>query len=352
MDEQTFDSIHLLKLAFSSKASDLHLTVGAPPIFRVDGDLKRYGQNLLTPADTERIAQTLLKAEQYEHFLKKGELDFSYGVPGVSRFRINAYMQRSCIGLVARVIPTTVPTLDQLNMPDILQRFAEKPQGLLLVTGPTGSGKSTTLAAVIDYINQTMSRHIITLEDPIEYLHRHGRSIINQREVGFDTHNFANGLRAALRQDPDVILVGEMRDLETIHTAITAAETGHLVLATLHTSDASQTIDRIIDVFPAHQQPQIRIQLAAVLLGVVSQRLFPRTEGKGRVAATEIMVNTPAISNLIRQEKVHQIRSMMQTGKALGMNTLEMSIQELLQKGLISPEKAKLYLADEEWAHG
>ncbi len=348
MEEKSIDIIHLLKLAYSSHASDLHITVGAPPIFRVDGELKRYGQTLLTPAMTEQMARTLIKPEQYELFLHRGELDFSYGVPGVSRFRVNAYMQRSCIGLVARVIPTTVPSLRSLNMPEILTRLAQKPQGLLLVTGPTGSGKSTTLAAVIDYINQTMSRHIITLEDPIEYLHRHGRSIINQREVGFDTNNFANGLRAALRQDPDVILVGEMRDLETIHTAITAAETGHLVLATLHTSDAVQTIDRIIDVFPAHQQPQIRIQLASVLVGVVSQRLFPKAEGKGRVAATEILVNTPAVANLIRQEKVHQIKSLMQTGKAQGMHTLEMSIKELMQQGLISAEKAKLYLPEGE----
>jgi twitching motility protein PilT len=348
MEEKTLEIIHLLKLAYSSHASDLHITVGAPPIFRVDGELKRYGQTVLTPAMTEQMARKLIKPDQYEQFLRRGELDFSYGVPGVSRFRVNAYMQRSCIGLVARVIPTTVPSLEELNMPDILRKFAHRPQGLLLVTGPTGSGKSTTLAAMIDYINQNLSRHIITLEDPIEYLHRHGRSIINQREVGFDTNNFANGLRAALRQDPDVILVGEMRDLETIHTAITAAETGHLVMATLHTSDASQTIDRIIDVFPAHQQPQIRIQLASVLVGVVSQRLFPRAEGKGRIAATEILVNTPAVANLIRQEKVHQIRSVMQTGKAQGMHTLEMSIHELMQQGVIAAEKAKLYLPEGE----
>jgi twitching motility protein PilT len=348
MGEKSLDIVHLLKLAYSSQASDLHITVGAPPIFRVDGDLKRYGQTIITPAIAEQMAKTLIKPDQYEIFLQRGELDFSYGVPGVSRFRVNAYMQRSCIGLVARVIPTTIPSLEQLNMPEILYKFAQRPQGLLLVTGPTGSGKSTTLAAMIDYINQNMSRHIITLEDPIEYLHRHGRSIINQREVGFDTNNFANGLRAALRQDPDVILVGEMRDLETIHTAITAAETGHLVLATLHTSDAAQTIDRIIDVFPAHQQPQIRIQLASVLVGVISQRLFPKAEGKGRIAATEILVNTPAIANLIRQEKVHQIKSMMQTGKSQGMHTLEMSIKDLLQQGLIAADKAKMYLPEGE----
>jgi len=348
MEEKTLEIVHLLKLAYSSQASDLHITVGAPPIFRVDGELKRYGQTIVTPAMTEQMARTLIKPDQYEQFLRRGELDFSFSVPGVSRFRVNAYMQRSCIGLVARVIPTAVPSLDDLSMPDILRKFAQRPQGLLLVTGPTGSGKSTTLAAIIDYINQNLSRHIITLEDPIEYLHRHGRSIINQREVGFDTNNFANGLRAALRQDPDVILVGEMRDLETIHTAITAAETGHLVMATLHTSDASQTIDRIIDVFSAHQQPQIRIQLASVLIGIVSQRLFPRAEGKGRIAATEVLVNTPAVANLIRQEKVHQIRSVMQTGKAMGMHTLEMSIHELMQQGLIAAEKAKLYLPEGE----
>lgn len=334
----------LLRVAFETEASDLHITVGAPPIVRLNGKLKQYGKDTLKPTDTEGMAKALVPNHQWEAFLEKGELDFSYGIPGVSRFRVNVYRQRSCVSLVARVIPTRVPTLDELQMPHILKTLAEKPQGLFLVTGPTGSGKSTTLAAMIHYINQLHSKHIMTLEDPIEYLHKHSYSIINQREVGFDTQNFANGLRAALRQDPDIILVGEMRDLETISTAITAAETGHLVLATLHTSSAPQTIDRIIDVFPPHQQPQIRIQLASVLVGILSQRLFPTASGKGRVAATEILVNQSAVANLIRNEKNHQIKSVMQTSRAVGMHTIEMSIKELVEQKKITQETADSFL--------
>jgi len=295
------------------------------------------------PQDTETIAREVMGEEMFTEFKKNGEADFSYGLPGISRFRVNAYHQRKSISLVFRVIPTKIPTLESLNMPAILQKLCYKPQGLVLVTGPTGSGKSTTLAAMIDYINRNMRKHIITLEDPIEYLHRHSLSIINQREIGFDTADFATGLRASLRQDPDVILVGEMRDLETISTAITAAETGHLVFATLHTPDAPQTIDRIIDVFPGSQQPQMRIQLSSVLLSVISQRLFAKIGG-GRIAATEILINTPAVSNLIRMEKVHQIRSVMQTGRDVGMHTLEMSIKELIAKGLIMKEAARNYI--------
>jgi twitching motility protein PilT len=337
----------LLRAAFETKASDVHLTVGVPPIFRIHGELKKYGQNVLRPEDTEGMAKAIIPPELWLQFQQKGELDFSYGIPGVSRFRINVFKQRSCISLAIRVIPTKIPTIDELRLPEVIKRIAEKPQGLVLVTGPTGSGKSTTLAAMIDYMNKTMRKHIITLEDPIEYLHKHGGCIIDQREIGFDTNNFANGLRAALRQDPDVILVGEMRDLETIHTAITAAETGHLVLGTLHTASAPATIDRIIDVFPPAQQAQIRIQLASVLVAIISQRLFPTPQKTGRVAATEILINNAAVANLIRNEKVHQIVNVMQTSRSLGMHTLTMSIKELMQAGRIDREVAEVYLAQE-----
>jgi twitching motility protein PilT len=338
---------YLLRAAFEYKASDLHLTVGVPPIMRINGELKKYGQEILRPEDTEAMARSIIPNELWQQFQEKGEFDFSYGIPGVSRFRINAFKQRSCVSLAIRVVPTRIPTLDELRLPEVLKRIAEKPQGLVLVTGPTGSGKSTTLAAMIDYMNKTMHKHIITLEDPIEYLHKHGSCIIDQREIGFDTNNFANGLRAALRQDPDVILVGEMRDLETIHTAITAAETGHLVLATLHTASAPATIDRIIDVFPPAQQSQIRIQLASVLVAIISQRLLPNAQKTGRVAATEILINNAAVANLIRNEKIYQIVNVMQTSRAAGMHTLTTSIKELMQAGLISKETADPYLLQE-----
>lgn len=336
----------ILRAAFEFKASDIHLTVGVPPIMRINGELKRYGQEALKPADTEEMARSIIPANMWEVFKEKGELDFSYGLPGVSRFRVNTYHQRSCVSMALRIVPSTIPTIEDLNMPETLKKIVEKPQGLLLVTGPTGSGKSTTLAAMINYMNQSMRKHIITLEDPIEYLHKHGQCIIDQREVGFDTKNFANGLRAALRQDPDVILVGEMRDLETIQTAITAAETGHLVLGTLHTSSAPATINRIIDVFPPAQQPQIRIQLATVLVGIISQRLFQTADRQGRRAATEIMINNPAISNLIRNEKNHQIPSIMQTSRAQGMHTLDTSIKELVENGIVTKDAALPFLQE------
>ncbi|MCM3725297.1 type IV pilus twitching motility protein PilT [Neobacillus cucumis] len=329
---------HILRAAMEFKASDIHLTVGVPPIFRINGDIKRYGKEMLLPADTEAIAKQIIPDNLWGQFKDKGELDFSYGIPGVSRFRVNAYHQRKSVSLALRVVASKTPTLEDLDLPEIIPKLVEKPQGLILVTGPTGSGKSTTLASMIDYMNRTMRKHIITLEDPIEYLHKHGNSIIDQREVGFDTQNYASGLKAALRQDPDVILVGEMRDLETIGIAITAAETGHLVFGTLHTSSAPATINRIIDVFPPAQQPQIRVQLASVLVGVISQRLFPTVDNKGRRAATEILVNNPAIANLIRNEKIHQIQSTMQTSRAQGMHTLEMSIRDLLDRNIIQKE--------------
>ncbi|MCD8502710.1 MAG: type IV pilus twitching motility protein PilT [Bacillaceae bacterium] len=338
----------LMRAAFELKASDLHLTVGVPPVLRINGELRKYGKDVLKPADTEGMAHSIFTDSLKRTFEEKGEVDFSYGIIKVSRFRINAYHQRSCVSLAIRVIPTSIPSLEDLRMPEVLKKIASYPQGLVLVTGPTGSGKSTTLASMIDYMNKTMRKHIITLEDPIEYLHKHNYCVIDQREVGFDTSNFANGLRASLRQDPDVILVGEMRDLETIGTAITAAETGHLVLGTLHTSSAPSTIDRIIDVFPPNQQPQIRIQLATVLKGIISQRLFPSTDKTGRFAATEILVNNSAIANLIRNEKIHQIHNVMQTSKATGMHTLEMSIKRLLSQNNISREVAEPYLQERD----
>lgn len=336
--------IQLLEKSFYNKASDLHITVGLPPVFRVNGSLELFGDACLNEENTKEMLKEILSGTKWEEFEEKGEIDFSYELPGLCRFRINAYHQQSYISIAVRMIESEIPAIETLGMPNVLYTLADKPQGLILVTGPTGSGKSTTLASMIDYINTTKSKHIITLEDPIEYVHIHKKSIINQREVGSDTLSFANGLRAALRQDPDVLLVGEMRDLETISTAITAAETGHLVMATLHTSSAPSTIDRIIDVFPPHQQGQIRIQLANVLQGIISQRLFVRSDTKGRVAATEILVQTSSIANLIRNEKVHQIQNVMQTSRALGMHTLETSIQSLLSSGKISIESAKPYM--------
>ncbi|MCM3663829.1 type IV pilus twitching motility protein PilT [Mesobacillus subterraneus] len=337
---------HLLQAGFELRASDIHITVGVPPIMRINGDLRKYGKESILPEETEGMARAIIPEKMWPRFKEQGELDFSYGLPGISRFRVNTYHQRGCVSMAIRIVPTRIPTIEELNLPEVLKKIAEKPQGLVLVTGPTGSGKSTTLAAMIQYMNETMKKHVITLEDPIEYLHKHGSSIIDQREVGFDTNNFANGLRAALRQDPDVILVGEMRDLETIQTAITAAETGHLVFGTLHTSSAPATINRIIDVFPPAQQAQIRIQLASVLVSVVSQRLFPTLEKQGRIGATEILINNSAVSNLIRNEKIHQIISIMQTSRSYGMHTLEMDIKDLVQKGIISKESAEPYLQE------
>ncbi|WP_281891035.1 type IV pilus twitching motility protein PilT [Paenibacillus sp. YYML68] len=331
----------ILKLAHEKKASDIHVTVHSPIMLRIHGELKPINDEALTPAQTIELAKELMTSEQYQTFMERGDLDFSYGIPDVSRYRVNVFRQKGSVSLTIRLIPSRIPQMESLGLPPMAEEFARKPQGLLLVTGPTGSGKSTTLAAILDYINRSRNDHIITLEDPIEFIHPHKSCIVNQREIGVDTDSFATGLRAALRQDPDVILVGEMRDLETISTAITAAETGHLVFGTLHTADAPQTIDRVIDVFPPEAQQQIRVQLASVLLGVMAQRLLPTADGQGRVAAIEVMVNTPAIANLIRSEKVHQIRSTMQTGKAQGMQTMEMALRELLQNRVITVDSAK-----------
>lgn len=341
-----FNIHELLDIAYESNASDLHITVGIPPVYRINGKLKQHGETVVTPQDALGMVKDVLPDYKADEYHEKGETDFNYSLGDKCRFRVNAYHQRNVGAIAFRLIPSKIPTIESLGMPKVLYDLADKPQGLILVTGPTGSGKSTTLAAMLDHINTTKSKHIITLEDPIEYLHNHKKSVVNQREIGIDTQDFASGLRASLRQDPDVILVGEMRDLETISTAITAAETGHLVFATLHTSSAPTTIDRIIDVFPPHQQGQIRIQLANVLQGIISQRLFARRDMSGRVAATEVLVAVPSVTNLIRNEKVHQIPSVMQTSRALGMHTLETSIHSLIASGKVSMEEAKPYLED------
>ncbi len=334
----------ILTAAKEMNISDIHLTVGIPPVFRTNGSLKQYGEERLMPEVSKEIAEAMMPESLWDTFLEKGEMDYSYSIPGVARFRVNSFHQRGSVSHAFRMIPTHIPTLEELNMPDTLKKLAESHQGLILVTGPTGSGKSTTLAAMIRYMNEKMTKHIITLEDPIEYMHRHGTSIIDQREVGFDTKSFANGLRAALRQDPDVILVGEIRDLETITTAITAAETGHLVIGTLHTSSAASTVERIIDVFPPAQHAQIRTQIGGILKAVISQRLLPTADGNGRVAATEILINNTAIANLIRTGKVHQISNVLLTNRASGMHLMSTSIQELLKKGEITRQTAQPYL--------
>jgi twitching motility protein PilT len=331
----------LLGQVLDRDASDMHLTAGAHPTIRVHGDLKPMEQYpLLDPEQLRRMIYAILSQRHRERLEQDLELDVSYSLPGKARFRVNVYFQRDSIGAAFRLIPFTIRSLEELGLPSQVADFAHLTRGLVLVTGPTGSGKSTTLAALVDLVNSEREVHIMTVEDPIEYLHRHKRAIINQREVGADTLSFANALKHVLRQDPDVILVGEMRDLETISTAITAAETGHLVFATLHTQDAPQTIDRIIDAFPPYQQQQIRVQLATTLQGVVTQQLIQTWDGRGRAAAAEIMVATPAIRNLIREAKVHQIYSAMQAGGRYGMRTMDAALASLVQAGQISVETA------------
>ena len=336
----------LLEEAYLKKASDMHITVGVEPIFRINGALIKADHFKLKPADTEEMFKSITTAEQQQRFNELGEIDFSYSLSGYGRFRVNAFRQRGTIAIVLRLVADKVPTLEDLKHPEIMKTLSLKPRGLVLVTGPTGSGKSTTLAAMINLINQTEAAHIITMEDPIEYLHRHNKSIVNQREVNTDSISFANALRAALREDPDVILVGEMRDAETVSTAITAAETGHLVFATLHTSDAAQTIDRIIDTFPPHQQQQVKSQLSMILQGIISQQLLPLKDGSGRIAALEILVATPAIRNLIREGKTHQILSSVQTGAKYGMQTMDMALRDLVQKNLVEFEEALSLASD------
>ncbi len=334
----------LLIEAVRLKASDIHITVGVPVMVRLRGELVALNQEVMTQEHIEELVKDLLSEEGFKEFEKNLQLDFSYEIPNFSRFRVNAYHQRQQWALAIRPIPTQIPSFEELQLPPVLKQFVEKPRGLVLVTGPTGSGKSTTLAAMIDYVNENFQKHIITLEDPIEFQHNHRKCIINQREIGADVHDFNQALRVALRQDPDIILVGEMRDLETIQIALTAAETGHLVLGTLHTSSAASTIERIIDVFPAEKQTQIRTQLAGSLVGVVAQRLFKRQDTNERQAVCEIMVNTPAIANLIRQEKVFQIPSVIQTGRDIGMQTMEMAIHEWIMRGVIGTEDSLAYL--------
>jgi len=331
----------LLEEMISKGASDLHLTVGEKPKLRIDGDLQdASGGRTLTPKDTLTMAYSILTEQQKKRFETYDELDFSFGIQDLSRFRGNCYKQRGCIAMALRQIPYEIHGLDKLGLPPMVKKMAERPRGLVLVTGPTGSGKSTTLAAMLDKINTERRAHILTVEDPIEFLHHHKGCTVNQREVGTDTQTFAAALKYALRQDPDVILVGEMRDLETIAAALTIAETGHLVLATLHTNSAAESINRIIDAFPSHQQSQIRAQLSFVLEGVVTQTLLPRARGRGRVVAAEVMVCTPAIRALIRDEKVHQIYSLLQAGKKHGMQTMNDALAQLVLRREVTPEEA------------
>jgi twitching motility protein PilT len=320
----------LLEEMIEKDASDLHIVAGERPKLRVDGDIvSAEAPDVLTPKDTLSLAYSVLTENQKKRFETESELDFSFGIQNLARFRGNVFKQRGCVSMVIRQIPFSVKTFDDLGLPAVVAQLSDRPRGLVLVTGPTGSGKSTTLAAMIDKINRELKGHIITVEDPIEFIHRHQNCIVNQREIGTDTNSFAAALKYALRQDPDVVLVGEMRDLETIASALTIAETGHLAFATLHTNSAAQSIDRIIDVFPSHQQPQVRAQLAFVLEGVVTQTLLQRVKGRGRVMAAEIMVCTPAIRNLIRENKVHQIESAMQAGKKYGMQTMNDALYQL-----------------------
>lgn len=341
----------LQDIAESDHISDLHLTVHSSPIIRKGGELETYsGSNgKLKQQDIEYVMDELMGDREREIFQDKGEVDFSYSLPGVARFRVNAYKQRGSPSIAMRVIPSKIPTIDGMNLPKVLKNLAAQRRGLVLSTGPTGAGKSTTQAAIINEINHTRKAHVVTLEDPIEYLHKHNKSMVHQREVGGDTTSFARGLRAALRQDPDVILVGEMRDLDTISTALEAAETGHLVLATLHTNSAPATIDRIIDVFPPEQHDQVRIQLASVISGVLTQQLLPRKDEEGRVASFEIMISTPAIRNIIREGKTSQLYSAIQTGGQYDMITRDKYLLDLYNSGKISKETLIRYCSDQEY---
>jgi twitching motility protein PilT len=342
-EPQTLEDLHideLLRTVVELNASDLHISVDTPPVVRVDGKLKRLNYEKFMPQQTIRMLYEIITDAQVTRFEQTLELDCSYQVPRLARFRVNMYRDRGHVAAAFRLIPTKIPTVEQLGLPQILKQISEKPRGLVLVTGPTGSGKSTSLAAMINHINMNFAHHILTIEDPIEYVHVHKGSIINQRELGGDTQSFSNALRASLREDPDVILVGEMRDTETIALAITAAETGHLVFATLHTNNAAESIDRIIDVFPPGQQEQIRVQLANNVVAIVAQQLLKRANAPGRVAINEIMLATPAIRNLIRENKTHQIPSMIQTGANSGMMSMDQCLREFYLKGVITLEDA------------
>ncbi len=338
----SFDFAELLMEVLHRRASDLHVTAGQHPVIRVRGRLVQLEDYpVLTTSATREVIYSILTNDQRQRLETDWQLDFAYAIPGVARFRVNAYVQRQAISAAFRLIPQELPSIDDLGLPAVLHDFARRPRGMVLVTGPTGSGKSTSLAGIIDEINRTREEHILTIEDPIEFLHKHKKCIVNQREIGSDAQSFASALKGALRQDPDVILVGEMRDLETIHTALTAAETGHLVFATLHTQDTPQTIDRIIDVFPPEQQQQVRVQLSVALQGIVTQQLLPTLDGSGRIAACEVLVPTPAIRNLIREGKTHQIYSSLQTGANMGMQTMDTALAQLVRSGQISAKLAE-----------
>ncbi|PIW64401.1 MAG: type IV pili twitching motility protein PilT [Candidatus Omnitrophica bacterium CG12_big_fil_rev_8_21_14_0_65_50_5] len=337
------DLRELLVLAVDSKASDLHLTEGSPPILRIDGNLVRTEYPVLKGPDLKRSIYAVLSDAQREKFERELELDFSLAVEGMDRFRVNVHLQRGFVEAAMRRVDSKIPPITSLGFPPIVMEFIHKQEGLILVTGPTGSGKSTSLASMIQLINEESACNIIMIEDPIEYVHTNKKSIIKQREVYSDTKSFAEALKRCLRQDPDVIVVGEMRDLETIQTTLTAAETGHLVLATLHTPDAAQTIERIIDVFPGHQQQQVRLQLSGCLQGIISQRLLNRAKGKGRVLATEVLVATPAVRNLIREKALEQIPTAIQTGFQHGMHTMDMCLKDLYIKGIIAMEEVMLH---------
>ena len=334
----------LLKRAVENDASDIHLGAGEIPAFRIHGKIERLTDlERLTGAEARRLAYSVMNEKQKVTFENQMELDFSFGLKGLARFRVNVFNQRKGVGMVLRQIPTKVLTLDEIKAPNVFRKISEIHKGLVLVTGPTGSGKSTTLAAMIDHINKTRDEHIITIEDPLEFIHTPDRCIINQREVGAHTHNFNNALRSALREDPDIILVGELRDLETIALAMSAAETGHLVFGTLHTNSCPETIDRIIDSYPHEQQSQVRTMLSSALMAVVTQGLLRRMDGRGRVAVHEIMIVTRAIRNLIRENKLHQIPSSMETGKAMGMQTMEMALKDAVRRRYITRQQAVIF---------
>jgi len=337
---KSFRLYHLLTAAFERDASDLHITVGRPPVLRIDGRITDLNLPVLTPAMTESLVNELLGEKRKEMFDEEMDADFSYSIDGVGRFRVNVFKQRGSYGAVLRTVKAETLPFDKLGLPRVLAQIAAYPRGLVLVTGPTGSGKSTTLASMVDLINSTRACHIVTIEDPIEYRHPHKKSIVNQREIYSDTLSFGAAMKHVLRQDPDVILVGEMRDPETMETAITAAETGHLVFSTLHTNDAPQSVDRIIDSFPPHQQDQIRVQLGNALRAVVSQQLLSRMSGSGRVPAVEIMVGIPAVANLIREGKTHQLANVIQTSGQYGMQTMEQSLRDMVKKRFITKEAA------------
>jgi twitching motility protein PilT len=345
--ERTVNLRALLDEMIQRRASDLHITAGDRPKFRIDGEIMAaHTDVVLGPKDTLQIAYSILTEAQKKRFETEDELDFSFGIANLSRFRGNVFKQRGCVSMVVRQIPFEILSFEQLKLPPIIAKMAEKPRGLVLVTGPTGSGKSTTLAAMIDKINREEQGHILTVEDPIEFVHRHQRCIVNQREIGADTKSFGTALKYALRQDPDVVLIGEMRDQETIHAALTIAETGHLAFATLHTNSAAETINRVIDVFPPTQQAQVRAQLAFVLEAVVTQTLLPKAKGRGRVAACEIMVCTPAVRACIRDDKIHQIYSIMQAGKKFGMQTLNDALYQLYVQTEVTLEEALQHSSD------